>query len=152
MRQAFRALALASSMALAGCGEGTGPDTVPCPANPTTVELKVTTGDQLTFDWTPNCAMAGLIVESASGGDQWIVVTFDPDGPVPTPETGNRILPRVTYGQVPQHAVYSEPPLPLVQGTTYQAALWRIVPSGGAATCVSRLGDVCVIATKTFIR
>ena len=151
MRPGLRTFAAASLAALlASCDDSTGP--AACPSDPTSVDISVTTGDQLTFDWTPNCAMAGLIVESASGGDQWLVVTFDPDGDVPTPDVGNRILPKVTYGQVPANAAYSEPPAPLVQGTPYQVALWRIVPNGSAAACVSRSGAVCVIATKSFLR
>ena len=109
----------------------------------------MSTGNAVTFDWSPACGVAMLIVREI--GDQpWMVRS--PNFLTGPPDLANRISPRVTYGQVPA-GMEASVARPLVAGRTYTLELWRIVPEaiGSVPNCQSLFGD-CVVATQTFVR
>lgn len=145
--------ALAISVAGISCsGDATGPNDKDCTDNTTSVNATVSVGDSVSVDWTPKCALALLVVETAVGHDQWWVAGFNPDTvDIPT-VSANRILPRVTYGHVPATATDSFGPEPLVAGTTYVVALWRVLPSGSTLQCQQNHGTACLVAVTSFTR
>ena len=113
-------------------GDSTGPDSNGCAPTTTTVQATVTTGSAVSFDWSPDCALALLLIEDETGGDMWYVNS--PDIESESPDLANRIAPQVTYGQVPAGMVGPTDPngpvpaVPLVAGRTYKLVLWRLVP------------------------
>ena len=57
------------------CGDdGADPDPIACTADTGSVEVTVTTGASVRFDWEPACAVALLLVEQ-QGGDMWLIGT-----------------------------------------------------------------------------
>ncbi|MSR19853.1 MAG: hypothetical protein EXR91_02595 [Gemmatimonadetes bacterium] len=93
--------------------------------------------------------MALLLVEEGSG-DQWGVTTDDATWG--NPVQANLIASPVSYGVVPASTSQLQAPVTLASGTTYELILWRILPTGNAAPCLGRFGDVCVMASHEFIR
>ena len=60
------------------CGDdGAGPDPIACTDDTGSVEVTVTTGASVRFDWEPACAVALLLVEQ-QGGDMWLIGTVLP--------------------------------------------------------------------------
>ncbi|HTI65419.1 MAG TPA: hypothetical protein VL524_17980 [Gemmatimonadaceae bacterium] len=147
------ASALAIAVAVTSCsGDATGPSAKDCTESTTSVNATISVGDSVVFDWTPKCAIALLVVETAVGHDQWWVAGFNPDT-VDIPSTdANRISPRVTYGHVPATSTDSFGPESLVAGTTYVVALWRVLPNGSTLQCQQNHGTACLVAVASFTR
>jgi hypothetical protein len=135
-------------------GDSTGPDADGCTPATTAVQATVSTGNAVTFDWSPACDVALLIVEDENGGDMWLVRS--PDLSNGSPNLANRVFPRVTYGQTPTGMTAPSAASPLVAGQTYKLVLWRIVPIAPGQTlpsnCPTLFGDKCLVATQTFVR
>lgn len=109
------------ALALPGCGDdATEPQ--PCAPEVTSVDATISTGSTVTFDWSPACAVALLLVEEGFS-DRWSVSDPDMDE--------NTIRPPVTYGVVPAGATESEAAAELEAGVTYELILWRIDPETG---------------------
>ena len=139
--------------ASASCSsDGTAPSGASCTDATTSVDATIAVGASVTFDWTPACPVALVLVETESSGhDVWWIATFDADSDI-TPATENRIVPRITFGQVPSTAAHFSGPEPMVAGTTYTLVLWRNVPTGSTLHCRETFGTACLVAVKTFTR
>ena len=147
------ASALAVVVAVTSCsGDAAGPTDKDCAETTTSVNATISVGDSVVVDWAPKCAIALLVVETTVGHDQWWIAGFNPDT-VDNPTTAaNRIVPRITYGHVPTTATDSFGPEPLVAGTTYVVALWRVLPSGSTLQCQQNHGAACLVAVTSFTR
>jgi hypothetical protein len=131
-----------------GSDKATGP--TQCAADVGTVTATVSvTASTVSFDWSPRCAVAMVLVEE-DASDMWAVVA--PDLSSSSTESANIIGPPVVYGQVPAGAEQTDAPLPLVAGTTYELVLWRVLPAGSSAVCQAQNGNACLLAVKTFQR
>jgi hypothetical protein len=139
-------LAVGAIVSLA-CSEGTAPGE--CFANTGSVNVTVTTGTTVTFDWKPACAVALLLVE-ADASDQWAIAA--PGFDETSTSAANVILPPVTYGQVPAGAEELGPPETLTAGTTYEVVLWKTVDPGTNPPCQERFENACLLAVKQFQR
>lgn len=152
VQQCFKSV-LAMGILLAACGDdGTGLTDEPCLEGTTAVEAAIGVGSSVTFDWSPACGVALLLVEPVgSGSDQWGLMT--PEDTWDTPGEGNAIRPPVTYGVVPSGtATATMEPETLVAGQSYELILWRIVPFAPGEACIQRLEEACLIEVKTFTR
>jgi hypothetical protein len=145
--------AVACALAVSSCSrDATAPSSNACADNTTSVNATISVADSIVFDWTPKCSIALLVVEETMGHDHWWIAGFNPDS-VDNPTTGaNRIAPRVTFGRVPATITDSFGPEPLVAGTTYIVALWRVLPSGSTLECQQKHGDACLVAVNSFQR
>ena len=138
---------------VAACGDdGEGPDLIACTDDTGAVEVSVTTGASVRFDWEPACAMAFLIVEQQGGADVW-VIGKDPPGTLGPgePDQVNLITPPVTYGAAPSMADEIYPPETLVAGVTYVLGLGRS-PPGSIAECPGVVFGICLMAGQEFVR
>jgi|SRR5882724_1708254 len=97
----------------------------PCPVDQ--VWVTVTNGSRPTFDWTPQCGVAGIVVDSMGTFAQpvWGVETDPAAGSHPA-----IIGPSVRYGVVPPHAHETLAPHVLVAGVTYGVHLYLIGAGG----------------------
>jgi hypothetical protein len=93
-----------------------------------------------------------LVEEESSAHDAWWIATFAASDSDIASTTENRIVPPVTFGQVPATATDSYGPEPLVAGTAYTLVLWRNLPKGSSLRCQENFGTACVLAVKTFTR
>lgn len=151
--QPLSKLVLATVILLAACGDdGIGLADDPCLDGTTAVEAAIGVGGSVTFDWSPACGVALLLVEPVgSGSDQWGLMT--PEDTWGTPGEGNAITPPVTYGVVPSGtATATMEPETLVAGQAYELILWRIVPFAAGEACIQRLEEACLIEVKAFTR
>jgi len=126
-------------------------DQGPKGACPTTssVEATVTVGSSVVFNWEPKCAVALLLVEQ-NGGDEWGIA--DPNLSNSSTEAANKILPPVTYGQVPSGVDEDPPAAALVPGQSYTLVLWKVVPAGSTVQCQQNSENACLLAVKPFQR
>ena len=145
-RRCSFALALGAFVSLA-CSDGTGPGD--CKANTGSVNVTVTSGATVTFEWQPRCAVALVLVEQ-DASDQWAISAPGFDETATT--AANVILPPITYGQTPAGAEEFQPPETLVAGTTYEVVLWKMVDPGTNPPCQERFENACLIAVKSFQR
>lgn len=90
-----------------------------------------------------------LLVEF-DASDRWWIST--PEASWNAPESGNKIMPPITYGQVPSGINDSYGPEPLLSGQAYELVLWRVLPTGSAAQCQQRFENFCLIALQPFTR
>ena len=120
-----------------------------CTEEPSSVETTITTNGTVTFDWSPACAVALLLVEE-DASDQWSVNTPETDWN--DPDLANRILPPVTYGVTPPGVFEVDGPEPLVSGTRYDLVLWRIRADSTGTDCVSNFENACLLAVDAFTR
>jgi hypothetical protein len=88
------------------------------------IALSVTSGLQPSFGWNSACPIAALRVAlQGSGAIIWSTIAVHQD---------NAIAPAVRYGVFPTGAALTTNPLfPLVAGTTYRVAIFRIDASHG---------------------
>lgn len=88
----------------------------PCTAALTGLTVQLQSGQPTLFDWSPDCSIGGVIVETAGttapGADLWIV--HDPKGRIAAP---------VSYGVTPRNATEVLAPTPLVTGQRYRVHL-----------------------------
>jgi hypothetical protein len=113
------------------CSDDTGPGDLPECSGPVTVA--VTAGTTPTFSWTPRCRLFFVLVEpDESGTDLWSIIT----------RSENAIAPPVTYGEVPDGAEETDPPIPLESGTAYGVGVARWTGPGD--------DDGEIIGTATF--
>jgi len=141
---------LVVGLTVVACGENsTASDPEPCTAETGSVTATVSIGQAVIFDWEPRCAVALLLVED-DGSDVWAINTDDSTWD--DPEQANRISPPVTYGIAPPAIPESYGPLALVDGTTYELVLWRILPEGSTVQCQRRLENACLLAVHAFAR
>jgi hypothetical protein len=148
----FGVCALVAALAASSCtGDAAAPQAA-CPDSTASVNATVVVGDSVVFDWTPKCAVALLVVEETMGHDHWWIAGFDPDSVENPPATANSIAPRVTYGRSPATATNSFGPEPLIPGTTYMVALWRVLSSGSTLHCQQTHGSACLVAVTSFKR
>ena len=139
---------------MTACGDD-GTDVIPCTDDTGSVELTVTTGTSVQFDWEPACAMLFLLVEQ-DGGDVWFIGTEDSPGTPGTAGPGeaadmNLITPPVTYGVTPSVVDELQAPETLLAGVTYDVILTR-VPPGSTAECINVAFDLCFMAIHEFVR
>ncbi len=147
-RHVIQTVAIAA--ALSSCSEGsTGPEAPSCLPNTTSVEATVSVAGSVTFNWSPSCPVALLLVEG-DDGDTWWVST--PESDWESPEIANKIVPPVIYGQMPASATDYYGPDPLLAGGTYELILWRAVPEGVASDCEGGFAGMCLLTIKTFVR
>ncbi|HMA23180.1 MAG: hypothetical protein ACM37U_08170 [Gemmatimonas sp.] len=145
-------MALGLAAAISCSGDSTGPQVASCTEQTASVNVMISVGSSIAFDWTPACQVALLVVENDQGSDRWWIATFDPDADIDPTIEANRIAPRVTFGQMPATATHSYGPEDLIAGTTYTVALWRILPKDSPVHCQQSAGSACLIAVKTFTR
>ena len=131
------------------CGSDNPTGPAACGADVGTVTATVSVTSAVTFNWSPACPVALLLVEEAAH-DMWAVMA--PGMSSSSTESANVIVPPVVYGQVPSGAQQTDPAAALVPGTTYELVLWRILPAGSAAQCQARNGNACLLTVKTFQR
>ncbi len=92
------------------CGDdGQGPEPIACTDDTGSVEVTVTTGASVRFDWEPACAVALLIVEQEASG-RWRIGTAIIDEPLLAELRENLITPPVTYGVTPSGVDEIQPP------------------------------------------
>jgi hypothetical protein len=128
------------------CGDD-GTDVIPCTDDTGSVEVTVTTGTSVQFDWEPACAMTFLLVEQGAG-DVWFIGT---DPPGTDPDAVNLITPPVTYGVTPSAVDELFGPETLLAGVTYDVILAR-VPPGSTAECINEVFSLCFMAIHEFVR
>jgi hypothetical protein len=117
------------------------------------VNATISVGPAVTFNWTPACPVALIVVEGESSGhDVWWIATFDASDSEIAPATANRIVPPITFGQVPSTATSAWGPESMVAGTTYRVVLWRNLPPGSSLRCQQNAGTGCLLAAKSFTR
>ena len=124
---------------LVACGDdGQGPEPIACTDDTGSVEVTVTTGASVRFDWEPACAVALLIVEQEASDRWWSIGTAIIDEPLLAELRENLITPPVTYGVTPSGVDELQPPETLVAGVTYELTLWRVfdLAGGGAVFAV----------------
>ena len=140
---------------MTGCGDdGQGPDPIACTDDTGSVEVTVTTGASVQFDWEPACAVALLIVEQEGGGDLWLIGTRT-SGSTPgfdDPDGVNLITPPVSYGAAPSGVDERNPAETLVAGVTYALILWRGLPQNSTAVCQFRSETACLMVVHEFVR
>jgi hypothetical protein len=112
------------------------------------VNVTVTTGATLSFDWSPRCAVALVLVE-ADASDQWSLSV--PDLDETATESSNLITPPVLYGES-RAGLESSEATPLVAGLTYEVILWKFVAPNSTVQCQERFGNACLLAVKEFTR
>ena len=139
---------------MTACGDD-GTDVVTCTDDTGSVEVSVTTGTSVQFDWEPACAMFFLLVEQ-DAGDVWFIGTEDSPGTPGTagpdePADVNLITPPVTYGVTPSVVDELQAPETLLAGVTYDVILTRVAP-GSTADCINQLAGLCVMAIHEFVR
>jgi hypothetical protein len=112
------------------------------------VNVTVTTGANLSFDWSPRCAVALVLVE-ADASDQWSLSV--PDLDETSTEASNIITPPVAYGET-RVGLESSEATPLVAGLTYEVILWKLVAPNSTVQCQQRFGNACMLAVHPFVR
>lgn len=149
--RAFTRCAWALSIGLLACGDATGPEDelTPCTDDTGSVAVSVTSGLTPTFDWSPACGVAMILVEE-DGGDVWGASTDQETWG--NPASANMIHPPVTYGAALSGATTFEDAAPLLSGHTYEVVLWRAIPSSSTAPCQQRFDGMCLIAVHPFVR
>lgn len=140
-------LALPAALSL-GCARDTPTGPLACSASTGTVTVTVARGSALVFDWSPQCAVALLLVEQ-DASDQWALGA--PGLEFTSTESSNIIVPPVTYGLAPP-GTESTTPATLVAGQTYEVVLWRAVSPNITAPCVQRVQNACLMAVHQFTR
>jgi len=111
----------------------------------------VVTFDSVTFNWSPRCGVAVLLVElQGAGSDMWGLMA--PMELWSNPSQANRIMPGLSYGVAPEGVTVRERPGMLEVGKSYELVLWRLLPAGSAAVCTMRRDDACLVAVHHFIR
>lgn len=140
------------------CADGpTEPSEASCTPETTSVEVSVTGGDPLVFDWEPACAMSILVVEppdtAQDTGDRWAIfgVLENSGDSVPT----GAISPPITYGVRPSSiaADNENEPLQLEVGREYELVLWRgLDPDVSVEGCLDSFSQLCMMALHTFRR
>ena len=146
IRRVFLAFLVFGSVA---CGDdGQGPEPIACTDDTGSVEVTVTTGASVQFDWEPACAVAALIVEQEAS-DRWLIGTASGLGTLILELSENLITPPVTYGVTPSGVDEIQPPETLVAGVTYELILWRVFPENSTADCQV---DACSVAVHEFVR
>jgi hypothetical protein len=145
--------AIVLAIAVVSCsGDGTAPQGASCSDQTSSVDATISVGTSVTFNWTPACPVALVLIEPANSGDDvWWIATFPSNSDI-APTTENRITPPVTFGQVPSTATDSFGPKAMLAGSTYKLVLWRNLPTGSALQCQYHSGTGCVVALKTFTR
>jgi hypothetical protein len=110
----------------------------------------VTVGTSVVFHWEPACGVSLLFVQESGADEQWSVLT--PEATWDDPDQANRIMPGVTYGQLPTGTSQLTPPTPLIPGKIYELVLWRVIPQETLGRCLQRLQQSCLAATREFTR
>ena len=138
---------LSAALLIGSCSDTSGPDDDRCDATTVQVDVAVTTASNaVVFDWSPACAVALLLVED-DASDMWVISTDEQEW---TSASGNRISPKILYGQPPSGITQTSAPEALVPGRTYELILWRVVSNPTA--CQTRIGNLCMVALETFTR
>jgi hypothetical protein len=144
---------LLATAAVSCSSDSTGPQPPSCLEETSSVNATISVGTSVTFDWTPACPVALLVVEGESSGhDVWWIATFGAGDSEIVPTTANRIVPPITFGQVPSTATSAFGPEPMVAGTIYRVVLWRNLPAGSSLRCQQNAGTGCLLAAKSFTR
>ncbi|MFL5562787.1 MAG: hypothetical protein ACJ79K_15050 [Gemmatimonadaceae bacterium] len=114
-RIAAAALVVVGTTSACHITDATSPP-VPCSAPLTGISIRVTAGSPTQFEWTPDCNLAGIILETAGttapGADMWIIS-----------DSRSRIEGPVQYGVVPPTATQVLAPVPMVTGQRYRVHL-----------------------------
>lgn len=131
------------------CKDSTGPKDDCSTAS--SVTATVGSGRTPTFNWSPACAVAIVLVEDDDGGDQWAINM--PLDDATDPQAVNKIRPPVTYGVVPTGiaGLESETAEPLVTGRQYKLVLWQMLPSNSTLTCQMKIESFCLLVVKEFV-
>jgi hypothetical protein len=98
---------LLAAGAVSCSSDGTAPQAASCSEETSSVDATISVGSSVTFNWTPACPVALVLIEPEdSGHDVWWIATFPSNSDI-APTTENRIIPPVTFGQVPSTATDS---------------------------------------------
>jgi hypothetical protein len=141
------AIVIGAASAVACSSDSTAPAS--CQPETTVLTATVTTGASVTFNWSPGCAIAALIVEEGTSG-RWGIST--PATSWNSQVDGNLILAPVTYGVSVVGVPVTVHAQALVPGTEYNVSLWRVLPFFSTATCLQKIGNLCLTTTRTFTR
>lgn len=115
IRSRYAVLALlAMALAIAACGDSAGPSGGGCDGP---VTLTIGSGSQPTFDWTPVCTIAQVVVTDLDETDPDSVVKWQVFA------QQNIIRPPVSYGVTPSNAIQGVEPRLLRAGRRYQVGL-----------------------------
>jgi hypothetical protein len=144
------AAAILFTIGIWSCRDSTAPDSN-CPDDLSSVDVAVTLGATVSFDWQPRCGVELVLVEDDDGGDVWAVASPAMENETQSPGEANKIVPPLTYGLAPAGMI-EDAALPLGSGSSYKLVLWRRLPSGSNAVCMERIGNECLIAVKSFTR
>ena len=109
-----------------GCdGDPSAPsgDPIDCGADVSAVDVSVSTGSSLVFDWSPRCRVALLLVEEGPS-DRWALGDAE----------SNLVGPPVTYGVVPD-GIEGDAAQSLTDGTEYDLVVWIV--DGASARLVA---------------
>lgn len=145
---------MARALALAGCDDRPTSSEDPaslssCEAETGSVQVDVSVGTSVVFDWNPRCPVAMLLVEE-DASDMWGISTDEATWN--RPEDANRIDPAITYGTSQPGVSQFQDAQRLVTGVTYELILWRVLPEGSTAQCQQRFGNLCLLAVQPFTR
>jgi len=149
--QAFTRLARVAPLLLIGCGDATGPEEqgAQCTDETGSVSVTVSQGLTPTFNWSPSCAVAMILVEE-DASDMWGAASDEDTWD--DPAAANLIRPPVAYGSAPSGTTTFGGTQPLMSGRTYEVGLWRLVPSSSTAACQQRFENACLLAVHEFVR
>ena len=145
-------LTLLAMASIVSCSDSTSPRATACPDELSSVTATVSVGSSVNLNWSPACPVALVLIEDLDGADQWVV--HMPDEAYGSPSTANKIPPPITYGQAPTgiSGMAADDAVDLVPGRSYNLILWKILPMGSTASCMSRSGDACLLAVQPFTR
>lgn len=124
------AFALFALPALWSCGSSTEPE-VACDDTTRSVDVSVTVGEAVAFDWSPRCAVYFVLVEPLGEPDDvWGLITEDRNG----------IMPPVTFGEsiVGTETIVNGA---LIAGQSYTVAVARLID-----------GEEVLAGTADFVR
>ncbi|MDX1494068.1 MAG: hypothetical protein R3253_08425 [Longimicrobiales bacterium] len=148
MRYSYIACILLA-FAFASCSDDPVALATPCSDDTGSVAVTVSDASPPVIRWDPDCSVAMLLIEE-DASDQWLISTEEDLWD--NAEMANLISPPVTYGAVPDGVDASGPAATLVEGTTYEVILWRVLPDGSSADCQQMFGQVCLLAVHEFVR
>lgn len=115
IRSPYAVLALlALALAIAACGDSAGPSGGGCDGP---VTMTISSGSQPTFDWSPACTIAQVVVTDFDETDPDSVVKWQ------VLAEQNVIRPPVAYGVTPSNAVQGVEPRLLKAGRHYFVGL-----------------------------
>ena len=149
LRRASLPMSVGLILSVLGCGDPAGPDQEACTDQTGTVSVTVTAGLTPSFNWSPACKVAVLLIEE-DASDMWGISSDEATWA--NPAAANVIGPPIAYGSSHSGTTASQAPLPLVSGHTYEVVLWRAVSPSSSPPCMRRFENMCLLAVHPFVR